>query len=536
LTWENVVMGYNFAGGGSGDQGWLLPPDPREWLPQRHLAWAMRSAVAEMDLAPFLAWYRADGQGKKAYHPRLMVALVMYCYGKGFRSSRAIEMATYDDVGARVLAQNLHPDHATVARFVSRHEQAVKGLLVQSLVVCAREGLVCVDVVAGDGTKVKANASMAANATAEQLDTEIAELEKLIAAEVEAWFAQAQAADAVEDALSGDDDGCGAGGGPGTVARAAGKLARRRQAKAKLDTEEAARRRQAEAGRAGKITRLEARAAARRAEAKRLEAEAAARVEGYQRRAAAKAAAGSRKRPDGRVPVPAGRHVAVRRAQAAAAKAQQALAQAIAAPAAPAEPDRPPKANTTDPASRVMPLKKGGFDQLYNAQVIAGKNQVILAIGTHDNPVDTGALHPLLQMARASLDAAGICDRIGKALFDAGYASQDNFTTACEPQLYVAVTREARQTGRLRDGKQPETMKPSWQQMAARLDTPQGKALYRQRSAIIEPVFAQLFNRLGRHLHYRGSKVDLELHLWAATHNLLKAIRAQARRAATPQP
>src|SRR6202035_1371502 len=83
-----------------------------------------------MDLAPFTAWYRADGQGKKAYHPQLMVMLIMYCYCKGIRSSRAVEMATYDDVGARVLAGNLHPDHATVARFVSRHEQAVKGLLV----------------------------------------------------------------------------------------------------------------------------------------------------------------------------------------------------------------------------------------------------------------------------------------------------------------------------------------------------------------------------------------------------------------------
>jgi transposase len=533
LTWENVVMLYNFAGGGSGDQGWLLPPDPREWLPQRHLAWAMRSAVAEMDLAPFLAWYRADGQGKKAYHPRLMVALVMYCYGKGIRSSRAIEMATYDDVGARVLAQNLHPDHATVARFVSRHEQAVKGLLVQSLVVCAREGLVRVDVVAGDGTKVKANASMAANATAEQLETEIAELEKLIAAEVEAWFAQAQAADAVEDALSGDDDGSGAGGGPGTVARAAGKLARRRQAKAKLDTEEAARRRQAEAGRTEKITRLERRSTPRRAEAKRLEAEAAARMKDYQRRAAAKAAAGSRKRPDGRVPVPPEDSAQVRRAQAASAKAQQDLEQAAAAPAGTGAPAKPPTANTTDPASRVMPLKKGGFDQLYNAQVVAGKHQVILAIGTHDNPTDTGALHPMLAAARASLDAAGISEAIGKALFDAGYASDGNFTTASEADLYVAVTREARQTGRTRDGNQPETMKQSWRQMAARLDTPEGKALYRQRAAIIEPVFAQLFNRLGRHLNYRGQHVSTELHLWAASHNLLKAIRAQARRAAT---
>jgi len=541
LTWENMVMGYNFAGGSGGDQVYLLPPDPREWLPGRHLAWAVREQVSGMDLAPFVARYRADGQGEKAYHPRLMVCLVMYCYCKGIRSSRAIEMATFDDVGARVLAENLHPDHATVARFVTRHEQEVKGLLVASLVACARQGLVSVDVVAGDGTKVKADASMAANATAGQLEIEIAELEALLAAEVDAWFAQAQAADAAEDALFGEGEndggaGPGAGGATMTLARLTDKIVRRQKAKARLDAEAAARQAQAEAEHAGKITRLERRTAARRADAERLAAEADAKVEDYQRRAAAKAAAGSRKRPDGRVPLPADRHIAVRRARQAAERASTALEQAKAAPAAPDEPGRPPKANTTDPASRVMPLKKGGFDQLCNAQALASKHQIILAIATHGNPADTGALHPLLAQGRANLDAAGIREAIGKALFDAGYASDDNFTTTSEPDLYVAVTKEARQTGRTRDGKQPETMKPSWQHMAARLDTPEGKALYKRRAGMIEPVFAQLFSRLGRDLHYRDTKVDLELHLWAASHNLLKAIRAQARQIATSPP
>ena len=534
-------MGYNFAGGSGGDQVYLLPPDPREWLPGRHLAWAVREQVSGMDLAPFVARYRADGQGEKAYHPRLMVCLVMYCYCKGIRSSRAIEMATFDDVGARVLAENLHPDHATVARFVTRHEQEVKGLLVASLVACARQGLVSVDVVAGDGTKVKADASMAANATAGQLEIEIAELEALLAAEVDAWFAQAQAADAAEDALFGEGEndggaGPGAGGATMTLARLTDKIVRRQKAKARLDAEAAARQAQAEAEHAGKITRLERRTAARRADAERLAAEADAKVEDYQARAAAKAAAGSRKRPDGRVPLPADRHIAVRRARQAAERASTALEQAKAAPAAPDEPGRPPKANTTDPASRVMPLKKGGFDQLCNAQALASRHQIILAIATHGNPADTGALHPLLAQGRANLDAAGIREAIGKALFDAGYASDDNFTTTSEPDLYVAVTKEARQTGRTRDGKQPETMKPSWQHMAARLDTPEGKALYKRRAGMIEPVFAQLFSRLGRDLHYRDTKVDLELHLWAASHNLLKAIRARARLIATSPP
>jgi transposase len=522
-------MGRIFLGA-ERDQLFLLPPDARQWLPERHLAWAVLEQAGRMDLGPFLSWYRADGQGRPAYHPRLMVTLIMYCYCKGIRSSRAVEMATFDDVGARVICGNLHPDHATIARFVTRHEQPVKGLLVASLTACAREGLVSVDVVAGDGTKVKASASMAANAAAERLEIEIGELEALLAAEVDAWLAQARAADAAEDALFGGGDGPGAGGGPGTLARLTDKIVRRRKARARLEAGERARQHHAEAEREAKITAARDRVTRAEQRVAREEAAAAAKVAGYQARAAAKAAAGSRKGPDGRVPVAPGGSAHVRQARQAAAHARHKLAEAAASPAGAAAPDPPPKANTTDPASRVMPAKKGGFDQLYNLQVIAGKHQVITAIATHDNPADTEALHPMLDLARANLRAAGIAGQIRKALFDAGYASEDNFTTASPAELYVAVTREARQTGRLRDGKAASSSLPGWQAMTARLDTPEGKALYKQRAGMIEPVFAQLFARLGRHLNYRDTKVDLELHLWAATHNLLKAIRARARR------
>ena len=81
-------MGQNFVTA-ERDQLFLLPPDARDWLPGRHLAWAVLEAAGELDMAPFTAGYRADGQGRPAYHPRLMVGLVMYCYCKGIRSSRA---------------------------------------------------------------------------------------------------------------------------------------------------------------------------------------------------------------------------------------------------------------------------------------------------------------------------------------------------------------------------------------------------------------------------------------------------------------
>jgi hypothetical protein len=93
VSWENTLYGYNFAGAGDADQVFLMPPDPRDWLPPQHLAWAVRRAVRELELAPFLAACRADGQGNTAYYPRMMVALVLYCYCKGIRSSRAVEMA-----------------------------------------------------------------------------------------------------------------------------------------------------------------------------------------------------------------------------------------------------------------------------------------------------------------------------------------------------------------------------------------------------------------------------------------------------------
>jgi transposase len=509
-------MGRHFVSAGR-DQLFLVAPDVRDWLPAGHLAWAVLDAVGGLDLGPFEARYRADGQGRPAFDPELMVGLVLYCYCRGTRSSRAVEMATFDDVGARVICGGLHPDHATIARFVSRHEGPLKGLLVASLVACARRGLVRVDVVAGDGTMVKASASPASNATAAELAEQVAELEALLVAEVDGWLAQARAADDADDDRERQDPPAG---GPGALEAIAGKIVRRRQAMTVLAAREAA---SADgARRRDRSARAQARADRAAARAQREEAACQARMDSHAARAAAKAAAGSRKGPDGRAPVPAEASAKVAAAREAGRKARQAAAAAQAAQAA-AEAAPPGQASTTDPASRLMPAKKGGYDQLYNVQVLAGACQVILAIATHDNPSDTAALHPLLAAGRANLDAAGITDPIGAALFDAGYASDANLTAPCDAGLHVALTR---------DGRPPGAAPPSWHAMAARLATDQGKALYRKRGAIIEPVFAQIFNRLGRDLHYRGDRVTLELHLWAASHNYLKAIRHPAR----PEP
>src|SRR3954447_26580451 len=138
------------------EQELLLPPSLREWLPEDHLAWFLIDAVAEMDLAAFFAAYRVDGWGRAAHDPAMMVALLLYAYAIGERSSRRIERRCVEDVATRVICANLAPDHTTIARFRQRHETALAGVFGAVLGLCAEAGLVGVGGVAIDGTKVHA--------------------------------------------------------------------------------------------------------------------------------------------------------------------------------------------------------------------------------------------------------------------------------------------------------------------------------------------------------------------------------------------
>src|SRR3954451_3688485 len=166
-----------------------MPPDVCEWLPPRHLAWFVIDAVGEMGRELFYAAYRVDGRSRPPYDPAIMVALLLYAYARGIRSLRVIERACEEDVAFRVLAAQQRPDHATLARFVERHQEAIAGLLGEVLTLCACSGLAKVGVIAVDGTKVAANASRNENRDYEQLAREILE--------------KAKAIDAAEDELYG---------------------------------------------------------------------------------------------------------------------------------------------------------------------------------------------------------------------------------------------------------------------------------------------------------------------------------------------
>jgi transposase len=202
------------------DQALLMPPSLRDWLAQDELAWCVLDVVAEMDLSAIYGEYRADGHGRAAFDPGMMVALLLYAYAIGERSSRAIERRCHVDIAFRVIAANQAPDHATIARFRARHEQALSELFGQVLALCSRAGLVSLGMVALDSTKIAANASASANRTYEQIAAEL--------------LAEAQAVDEAENQQFGQARGDEL---PREMSDRASRRARLQQAKRQIEAE-----------------------------------------------------------------------------------------------------------------------------------------------------------------------------------------------------------------------------------------------------------------------------------------------------------
>ena len=121
------------------EQVFLMPPSLREWVAEDHLVWTILGEVEEMELSAFYAAYRTDGHGRPAYEPSMLVALLLYAYARGNRSSRGIERECQEDVAHRVIAANRAPDHATMAELRKRHEAALADLFGEVLKLCPRQ-------------------------------------------------------------------------------------------------------------------------------------------------------------------------------------------------------------------------------------------------------------------------------------------------------------------------------------------------------------------------------------------------------------
>jgi transposase len=450
------------------EQSFLMPPDVREWLPEDHLAWFVIDAVGEMDLDAFYAAYRVDGRSRPAYDPAMMVGMLLYAYARGTRSSREIERACAEDVAFRVIAAQQRPDHATIARFIERHEDAIAGLFGEVLSLCAKQGLAKVGVIAVDGTKVPANASRNANLDYERIAREILE--------------EAKAVDAAEDELYGDKRGDEL---PEQLRTGEGRRAWLREAKRQLEQQRA------------KEARPVARSRGKRLkEAKRrLDEELWTEVRAnaaYERYRTGRMKDGRRfsRPPDPYTPpdVPAG------------------------------------EVNITDPDSRVVKGARGrGFMQGYNAQAVANEHQIVIAAEVMNVAPDFGHLEPMLDAAQAELAAVGV-DEIPQVLVaDAGYWHQQQMERVIDRGIQVLIPPDAKS----RQGTRPGWDGGYYAFMRRVLSSERGGELYGQRQAIIEPVFANTkFNRGIDRFRRRGrSAVRAEWRLITATHNLLKLHR-----------
>ena len=448
-------------------QSLLMPPSLHDWLPEDHLARFVADLVPTLDLSAFYGSYEEkDGRGQAAYHPVMMVRLLLYGYCTGVVSSRQIQKRTYEDVAFRYLSADEHPDHSTINEFRKRHLEALAGLFVQALQLCQKAGLVKLGHVALDGTKLQANASKHKAMSYGRMS----EAEEKLKAEVEELLKRAEAADATEDEKEkqGQSDKL-----PEELARRESRLKKIRQAKAELEAE--------------------------------------ARQEAEQEKAIAEAKLAARREHEEQT----GKKMGGRPPQIP--DPEQAV------------PDAKAQRNFTDPDSRIMPdgTHKGSFVQAYNAQIVVdAEAQIIVAADITQETNDKQQLAPMLAQVEPNTGAKPVASSS-----DTGYWSPEQVADKRVEgiDLHVATKRD-------KHGTSTETVTSvdsvkaatALEQMKQKLQSDAGRAIYKMRKAIVEPVFGQIKEcRHFRRFSLRGlEKVRAEWKLVCLTHNLLKLFRS----------
>ena len=466
-----------------------------EWLPEGHLAYFILDVVGQLDLSAIESKIQMkDPRGTRPYSPSMMVALLIYGYCIGLRSSRKIERATYEDVAFRVLAGGHQPDHTRISEFRRVHLEAFKGLFKQVLQLCQKAGLVKLGRVAIDGTKVQANASKHKAMSYGRMQ----ELEERLQQEINELLEQAEQVDAEEDARFGpgqrEEDL------PQELQRRQTRLERLRQAKAELEAEA----RQSRAATLRDQARR-ARDTAQRTDDERIRKGSLTRAQRLVEEA--KQLDGSDDDdalPPGELP---GHRVRTRPDGTPHPKAQR---------------------NFTDPDSRLM--ESGGtFLQAYNCQAaVDSSGQIVLAEDLTNQCPDNGNLEPMLQQVEANCGAAP-----EKATADTGYWRPDVAETCSEVGTDVFVATERRRhwdrDDTVTEGEPPEGV-TALEAMRWKLRTEEGRQVYAERKTIVEPVFGQIKEVRGfRRFLLRGlEKARAEWSLQCLTHNLLKLFRSPA--------
>jgi transposase len=467
------------------DQQFLMPPSVADWLPEGHLAWFVLDVVAELDLSRFYATFREDGRGGAAYDPSMLLAVLLYAYCVGERSSRRVEARLVEDVAFRVVAANQRPDHATLARFRRRHEDAIAELFGQVLGLCVQAGLVDAGLVAVDGTKMGANASAWSNRTRRQLAEEI--------------LGEAEQVDAAEDEQFGDQRGDEL---PGEWADRRDRRARVREALRQLDAQGAADWESYLAERAAK------------------EAELGRKLSGRKPNPEGKKARDRHANvtdPDSRMLRSTQRFVQGYNAQAAVTGDQVVVAAAV--------------TNAANDTTQLEPMLALSAANLDAAGYEGSMGTVVADAGywsTDNATIDTAA-ELLIATVAASNSATDSNDRrIAKRRAVLERLDRGELTiTAAGREMGISPTwtRQLLAAHRRR-GPDPAVVRDA---MDTKLASPHGKDLYARRKTTVEPVFGDIkTNRGYRRFARRGLRaVTSEWRLICAAHNLRKLWRRQ---------
>lgn len=383
-------MAYTYKTGDR-NQLFLLPPSMAEWLPKEHLAWFVVDVVATVDTSAFHARHPNDGVGRPAYDPEVMLALLLYAYCLGVRSSRRIAAGCVTDVAYKVVAAGLCPDHRTIAGFRADHETAIEQVFVDVLHLCAAAGLAELGTIAIDGTKVGSDAALDATRSATWIRSQVQQI-----------LGEADAADADDETVQPQLDG----GLPAELAHPGSRRARLAAALEHIEAQEQHAREQAE--------QQQTKAAGEAAAGRRLRGRKPSDPHAAAARAEADVAATKVKQAAARTPQ------AIKQADTELATANTALE--AARKRAKDAPTPEFKANVTDPDSRIMKTATGWI-QGYNCQAAVNAHQIVLAAEATQDHNDLGQLIPMIDATLAATAAAGIDQLPGLVLADAGYWS-----------------------------------------------------------------------------------------------------------------
>lgn len=550
------------------DQQFLLPPSMREWLPADDPVWLVISLVDRLDTSGLHALRKTGGVGRRGYDPDMLLTLLIWGWAHGERSSRKLERLCHRDIAFRVICGGDPPDHATVARFRAQASPVMPALFTQVLAACAQLGMGKVGVVALDGVKIASNASMAKNRTEKSLvkarEAEVAALrEKLnkAAREADAEHAANDADDddnqSVPDELLKSDRLKRIDAALENV-RALNKAAEDKQS-TPIDFEALEAKRAAEdAERAEFVTqwKQEWTNGSRRVGPPPIEMRIEVAEAGVQKARDRQQAKIDRHAASGlgRPPLPVEETKKVRDAYDRLAKAcaethawqtrrdaerqkQREYKQRILTNRATS---RPHRANTdnlgniTDPQSRPMPLRGGGWVQGYNCQAVTTSDGLIIATGVGDGPIDAPTFIPMMDKAVKAVAIltehrppgyeAGPA-QIGTLLADAGYLAEDNLTAA-GPKRLIATAKSHKLPRDTSELSPPAKNAPPIEKMTYELATQEGRALYSQRSHIAETPFGQAKHNLRfRRFTSRGiDRAASEFAFHALVNNILKAI------------